>query len=492
MNESKIYSPTQQLVAAMYKNDKGEPIILTDSQDDLFSSVAMRRNPRIHCMSHTRWGKSMTVGLAALTRVATFPEKWAIIAGTKTKSKIIMDYVINHIFDNEFTRSRFMLDKGDNAESIRRHRNKSHLTFKVGKDPDGRTLYGEVFIGTAADALGFGAQCIIEDEAALIPTDQHSLVIRMLGDNLNDNFLIKIGNPFNREHFLTSYHDPTYKKIVINCYKSLKEGRITEEIIEENRPYSFFKVLYECKFPSADEQDLSGWMYLLKDEDIANAIARKNQSFGTEKLGLDVARGGRNFNCWVGRTNNVAQVLLKNHDNDPINIGDTTINFMRDRSIPAENVFVDDTGIGWGITGYLRSKGAHINPVNFGYAAEKDVNERNKPIPSDYINVRAEVYAGKEGVQTWIKQTGQLVDHKDWKELLDIRYKKNSQGKTQIEPKDDMRKRGVESPDVADALALTFAKVENVEYHGIDPEALLAAGAVSEFGGVGRLPGVPG
>lgn len=483
---------TQQLVQQMYKDETGKPILLTDSQDELFSCIAKRTVPRVHVMSHTRWGKSFTVGLAGLTRVSTFPEKWAIIAGTKDKSKIIMDYVIGHIFDNDYTASRFSLDKGDNMESIRRHRNKSHLTFKVGTDASGRALYGELFIGSAKDALGKGAQCVIEDEASLIPDDEHSLVTRMLGDNPTNNFLVKIGNPFFRNHFLKSYHDPKYKKIVIDCYRSLKEGRITEEIIEENRPYSFFKILYECIFPRASEVDDSGWMYLLTDNDIEIAQARVNQQYGFRKLGLDVARGGRNSNAWVMRTDNYAKVLAKNHDDDPISIGDSTLNHMRDEGIPAEEVFVDDTGVGWGVVGYLKSKGANVNAVVFGGASEKEKDSHNKELPADYLNVRSEVYAGKEGVQSWIKQTGQLETHKDWIELTKIRYKKNAQGKIQIEPKEKMRERGIESPDIADALALTFAKIKRIKYYGIDPEKVLGQGAVTTFGGVPFYPGMPG
>lgn len=45
----------------------------------------------------------------------------------------------------------------------------------------------------------------------------------------------------------------------------------------------------------------------------------------------------------------------------------------------------------------------------------------------------------------------------DFSELLDIKYKSDI-GKIRIMSKDEMRKRGIDSPDVADALSLTFAK----------------------------------
>jgi hypothetical protein len=135
----------------------------------------------------------------------------------------------------------------------------------------------------------------------------------------------------------------------------------------------------------------------------------------------------------------------------------------------------------------MKSKGVVINPVNFGEAGEKETDPAtSKPLASEYLNLRAEVYSGKNGVAVWIKSGGMLKPHKDWLQLTEVRYKKDSSGKTKIEPKEDMRKRGVESPDVADALALTFAKIKKYQYHSIDP-AIILAGGIKPF-----FPGMPG
>lgn len=419
----------------------------------------------------------MTVGLAVLTRAVTFPEKWAIIAGTKDKAKIIMDYIIQHIFDNDFTQKRFIAEEGASYKEIRRHRNKNRLTFVVGQDDSGKDLISEVFVGAAKDALGFGASNVVEDESALIDDAEHSLVLRMLGDNPQDNFMAKIGNPFNRNHFLQSYHDPAYMKINVDCYKSLEEGRITKDFIEENRPYAYFKVLFENRFPSGSEVDESGWMGLLDDSDLKVAQERILERTGRGRLGIDVARSGRNYNAWVLRTDNFARVLQKDLDNDLISISDTTANLMKEHGIEPNDVFVDDSGVGGGVTDYLKSIGIKVTPVNFGERAQNN---------TEHLNVRAEVYAGRDGVASWIKQSGKLEPHKDWIELTKIRYKKDATGKIRIEPKEEMRKRGIESPDVADALALTFASSSVTSYHKVDPLKILQGGVKPYF------PGMPG
>ena len=431
------------MVSSMYKNEDGSPVILAPTQVDIFATIAMKLHPRVHCSTFTRFGKSMTTALAVLTRASTFPEKWAILAGNKTKAKIVMNYVNQHIFDNEFTAGRFRMERGDSAEAIRRHRNKNHITFDVGNG-----LIGEVFIAGANEAIGLGSKNIVEDESSLINDNDHSMVMRMLGDDPHDNFLFKIGNPFLRNHFLKSSMDPAYLKLIVDCYQGLAEGRISQATIDENRAYSFFPILYECKFPSAEAIDEQGWSYLLNDQDIKVAQERVVEPFGIKRLGVDVARGGRNYNAWVIRGDNYARVKKKDLDNDLMSVVGKTIDIIKEEGIRPEEVFVDDVGVGGGVVDRLYEQGYRVNAIKEGASSSEK---------SEYTNLKAELYAGKQGLQAWIKRGGYLEPHKDWEELTRIRFKKTSDGKTKIESKEDMRKRGEESPDVADALMLTFA-----------------------------------
>jgi hypothetical protein len=59
----------------------------------------------------------------------------------------------------------------------------------------------------------------------------------------------------------------------------------------------------------------------------------------------------------------------------------------------------------------------------------------------------------------WVKSGGAIPDHPELKTDLCVptyTYK-NAQGKFMLESKDHIKERGMKSPDVADALALTFA-----------------------------------
>lgn len=471
----------------MYKNEDGSPVLLSPTQCEIFATISMKLKPRVHCETFTRFGKSRTTALAVLTRASTYPEKWAIVAGNKEKAKIIMSYINAHIFDSEYTASKFRMERGDSAEAIRRNRNKNHISFDVGNN-----LIGEVFICSAKEALGYGAKNIIEDESALIDDNDHSLVMRMLGDDPFNNFLFKIGNPFNRNHFLKSRLDPQYHKILVDCYKGLEEGRISREIIEENRPYAFFKVLYECEFPSAESVDEKGWSYLLTEEDIQRAVARWGtaEHYGKRRLGNDIARGGRNFNVWAMRGENYATILKKDHNNDLMAVAGQTQAFMQEHRIEEEDVSLDDVGVGGGVTDRLKEAGyKNFNAVKEGAKATETTlkwnpKTRKEEEMPEYANMRAQLYAGKNGLANWVKRVGALDPEVDWSELTRIRYKKNGQGLTVIESKDDMRARGEESPDVADGLMLTFfdpnagaTGTGRVPFKPVDPALILQQGS---------------
>lgn len=442
----------RQVVKALYHDEQARPIELADSQTDIFQCIVGRKYNRVQVMPHTRYGKSMTVGLGVLTAAATFPSRWSLVGGTKSKAGILMNVVNSHIFDNDYIKQRFIHKKGDEAE-IRRHRNKNHITFDLGNNQR-----SEIFICTAREALGFGAPNVVEDESALIPDAEQVLVERMLGDDPFNNFLCKIGNPFNRNHFLKSYNDPNYHKIEVDCYRGLKEGRMSEEIINDMKGKPFFSVLYECKFPSAEDMDTEGWMYLISDDLVRSAMSRKVEPHGLRRLGVDVARGGRNFNVWVLRYDNYAQLLRKDHDGDLMSVAGKTIQFAKDHNVKAENISIDDVGVGGGVVDRCKEAGWVVNGVKEGASAEEN---------TEYKNIRSEMYASSEtGLFNWLVRGGALSDDEEWFDLTQIRYKKDGSGRTKLESKEDMLKRGIDSPDVPDALALTFAK-KGEEFFGM-------------------------
>lgn len=110
-------------------------------------------------------------------------------------------------------------------------------------------------------------------------------------------------------------------------------------------------------------------------------------------------------------------------------------------------VFVDASG-GWGaaLLKVSRELGVPAIGVDFG----------GKPNDPKYANKRAEMWWG---VKEWLKAGGALPANEEWiEELCGVRHGRSiTNGRLILEAKRKMKDRGLSSPDIGDALALTFA-----------------------------------
>ena len=108
-------------------------------------------------------------------------------------------------------------------------------------------------------------------------------------------------------------------------------------------------------------------------------------------------------------------------------------------------VCIDEGGLGAGVVDRLKEQRYKVKGVNF---ANKSKNRKM------YVNKRAEIWGE---MREWMK-TGAMMEDKFLKaDLTAPTVKYDSMGAMQLESKQDMKRRGLSSPDAADALALTFS-----------------------------------
>jgi hypothetical protein len=119
----------------------------------------------------------------------------------------------------------------------------------------------------------------------------------------------------------------------------------------------------------------------------------------------------------------------------------------------ADAVFVDGGGVGGGVVDNLRDM--HINCFDIQFGSKPDGVGFAQGIEGEvYANKRAEMWGCMRG---WL-ETGAIPADEDLiQQLIGPTYTLNLKSAIQLERKEDMMKRGVASPDRADALALTFA-----------------------------------
>jgi hypothetical protein len=112
----------------------------------------------------------------------------------------------------------------------------------------------------------------------------------------------------------------------------------------------------------------------------------------------------------------------------------------------AHALFVDETGVGAGVVDRLRQLGLPVVGVNFS----------SKPRESRFADKRSEIwYVMSQGVKSVLCLPGdtELVS-----ELTGPSFFFDQRSKMRLESKDDLKKKGLKSPDKSDSLALTYAE----------------------------------
>lgn len=160
-------------------------------------------------------------------------------------------------------------------------------------------------------------------------------------------------------------------------------------------------------------------------------------------LGVDVARFGDDRSVIVLRQGLWCHEPIVFTDIDNMTLAQR-IAAQYDHHEP-DALFID-AGRGEGVIDRLRQLGYPAIEVNFG----------GKPAdPVRYANKRSEMW---DKCREWIEAGGALPNMPDLKtDLVSPTYKMDASDRMVLEAKDDIKKRGGRSPDIADALVLTFA-----------------------------------
>ena len=211
----------------------------------------------------------------------------------------------------------------------------------------------------------------------------------------------------------------------------MSEGKIRQE--------------FYCSF-EADSDD-----QLIPYDLVDAAMQRKAQAEGFDErvIGVDVARFGDDKSVIFFRHGRDGAVLpYERHAGwDTMQLAARLADWIR-RWHP-DGVFVDEGGVGGGVVDRLHQLGFTIvRGVNFG--AKSDYNRTGEKA----ANKRTEMWLT---ARDWLARGALGKDERLAAELSAPMYRYDANNALILERKEDMKKRGVPSPDVADAFALTFA-----------------------------------
>ena len=225
---------------------------------------------------------------------------------------------------------------------------------------------------------------------------------------------------------------------------------VSDEFVEEMRERygeesNAFRIRVLGEFPMADDDTIIPFH-------LAHSATQRDIEMTPDIRpiwGLDVARFGTDKTALCKRYGNVVTDIEAWQGLDLMQtVGRVMAEY---EALPSsqrpKEILVDSIGVGGGVVDRLRELGAPVRGINVGEAPA---------MGKTYMNLRSELWFKTKG---WLEDRSCKIPRDDQlvAELTGIRYAFTSSGKMKAESKDAMRKRGLKSPDLADALCLTMA-----------------------------------
>jgi len=305
-------------------------------------------------------------------------------------------------------------------------------------------LWSEENPDAYAGIHNFAGVMLIFDESSGIPDSIWSVAQGFFTEDTPNRFWMAFSNPRrNSGYFYECFNAKRDFWRTDNIDARTVEGTDSafyESIIAEFGPDSYqANVEVYGQFPDAgDELFISPRM-------VEDAMKRDVELDPTAPIaiGVDPARFGSDSTVIAIRQGRNILEIRRHRGEDTMEVVGRVIDAIEEFR-PAI-VAIDEGGLGAGVVDRLKEQRYKIKGVNFG------ASSRNRKM---YVNKRAEIWGE---MREWLK-TGSLPQDKWLKgDLSSPMVKYDSMGAMQLESKKDMKKRGLSSPDSADAIALSLA-----------------------------------
>lgn len=285
--------------------------------------------------------------------------------------------------------------------------------------------------------------------------------------------------------FIPWYWQDEYRRDVPDGFELTEEeaeynvayGLTDEQIAWRRNKIAELKdpVLFKQEYPAtaAEAFQMSGHDSFIPASLVLAARKRVCEASGPLVIGYDPAWVGSDRHSMARRRGRVVQKIENKSKLDTMQAAGWCKQVI-DSEKPAR-LFIDVGGVGAGVYDRLCEMGYGyvVTAINFGSAPlePQPTDENGKP-KGGYVNRRAEMW-GKS--KDWLEEPGgvQIPDTDALQaDATGPGYKYDSLTRVQLESKEDMRKRGLRSPDEWDAVALTFAEPV-IESHAVTRRAKL-------------------
>jgi hypothetical protein len=289
---------------------------------------------------------------------------------------------------------------------------------------------------------------LVADEASGVP---EAVFEAAAGSMSGHNALtILLGNPVRSSGFFFETHNRLKDEWWTRRVSCLDSTRVSKEYVQDMKSRygeesNAYRIRVLGEFPRSDDDTI------IPMELLESAKHRDTRAYEDAPIvwGLDVARFGSDSSVLCKRQSNVVHTLERWRNLDLMQLTGAVVaqyEACDHKNRPAE-ILVDSIGLGAGVVDRLRELKLPARGIN--------VSE-SPAMGGTYLNLRAELW---HKAKAWLeKRDCKIPNNEDLiGELATVRYTFTSNGKIKIESKDDIRRRGLKSPNMADAFVLTFA-----------------------------------
>jgi len=288
---------------------------------------------------------------------------------------------------------------------------------------------------------------LIFDESSAIPDKIWEVAEGALTDENTVIIWLAYGNPTKntgrfRECFGKFAHRWKTRQIDSRTVEGTNKEQIDKWIADYGEDSDFCRVRIRGEFPRAGSSQ-----FIPSDIVAAARKAKIDIPAILPKIGsCDVARFGDDESIVGDRQGRKARIWNKYRGFDTVQLADRCIEYI-DQEKPDAFV-VDGDGIGAGVFDYIKHRGYDRKTLLVEFHGGHTPSD-----PQKYFNKRAEVWGE---MRDWLSDAQIPDDPELDTQLTSVEYGFSPKGAIQLEKKEDMKRRGLSSPDRADMLAMTF------------------------------------
>ena len=292
-----------------------------------------------------------------------------------------------------------------------------------------------------------GNYVILADEASGIEEDTFDVLLRTLSTGTGGRFILTSNPTRSVGRFYDIFHKdlPAWTKLFFSAFDCphMAENFPQEMADTYGEDSDHYRIGVLGQFPrTTNSQFISA--------DVVDEAIKVNLTFGAYSnypivIGADIARFGDDETVFVARQGPKILNITQMKGKDTMEVAAALMEYHR--QFPAKVIFVDAIGIGAGVFDRCKQLKMPVKEVMGSHKSSK---------PMEYFNMRSQLWGE---MRHWINNGADIPFIEDLRsQMVGMTYGYTAKMQIALTTKKDIKKQGLKSPDIADAIAMTFAE----------------------------------